>query len=356
MAKPTSTTNEALGLRHAMPLLVINLGGEMLYVLEQRLGAQQVKTDKSQRVLCDVVKTMFSRRFVEELFKPQFLYKDRNVRQIFDKLAHSSIMKLNETSMGKLYSLMVMGAKFQIVRVSTPCHMLDVTVEHLEQLKKMCASEVTDALLDYCLDSCQTCYGRFTPGDWCLCRQQLLSFFSTRRVRVSIFLQRDLQGQDGTLRLENGGPLTSGALPLTKTHPLARNYHAENRSQHARRLGANMYAEPIPEAKEVPEVKPVAVKEEPAPAKPSTACLELNLLADLVGGDDVPVESFRLALFEDEHEAASPLVDDARRIDARAQRKGVDERFAELGFDDDVKSEAKSEDSDDLLDLMDSIK
>ena len=62
-----------------------------------------------------------------------------------------------------------------------------------------------------------------------------------------------------------------------------------------------------------------------------------------------------MALFEDDQEAASPLVDDARRIDARAQRKNVEERFAELGFDD-VKSEAKSEGSDDLLDLMDSIK
>ena len=330
----------------------------MLYVLEQRLGAQQVKSDKSQRVLCDVVRTMFSRRFVDELFKPQFLYKDRNVRQIFDKLAHSSIMKLNETSMGKLYSLMVMGVKYQVVRVATPGHVLDVTIEHLEQLKRMCASEITDSLLDYCLESCQTCYGRFSPGDWCLCRQQLLSFFSTRRVRVSIFLQRDLQGQDGTLRLEHGGPLTSGALPLKKTHPLALNYHAENRSQHARQLGANMYAEPLPEAKEaVVEAKPVVKEdEEPPAAKPSTACLELNLLADLVGGDDVPTESFRLALFEDDAAVASPLRDDAHRIDARAQRKGVDERFAELGFDDDVKSEAKSEDSDDLLDLMDSIK
>ena len=119
-----------------------------------------------------------------------------------------------------------------------------------------------------------------------------------------------------------------------------------------------MYAEPIPEAKEVPvEAKPVAAKEEePVAAKPSTACLELNLLADLVGGDDVPTESFRLALFEDDAAVASPLRDDAHRIDARAQRKGVDERFAELGFDDD-KCEAKdNSDSDDLLDLMDSIK
>ena len=103
--------HKSLGLQHTMPLLLINLGGEMLYILEQRLSAQNVQSEKSVRVLCDVVRTMFSRRFVNELFKPQWMYKDKSIRQIFDKLAHSSIMKLNETSMSKLYSLMVMGVK-----------------------------------------------------------------------------------------------------------------------------------------------------------------------------------------------------------------------------------------------------
>lgn len=101
----------ASGLEHAMPLLMINLGGEMLYILEQRLAAQKVNESKASRVLCDVTRTMFSPRFMFELFKPQRMYTDISVRQIFDKLAHSSIMKLNETSMSKLYSLMVMGVK-----------------------------------------------------------------------------------------------------------------------------------------------------------------------------------------------------------------------------------------------------
>ena len=165
-----------------MPLLVINLGGEMLYVLEQRLGAQKVKSDKSQRVLCDVVKTMFSRRFVEELFKPQFLYKDRNVRQIFDKLAHSSIMKLNETSMGKLYSLMVMGAKFQIVRVATPCHLLDVTIEHLEQLKTRIAN-----------------LKKGSKQWWQLNRQLLVQSFKKCQLRLDKNLDQEINGGIQTL-------------------------------------------------------------------------------------------------------------------------------------------------------------
>lgn len=124
----------------AMPMLVINMGGEMVYILEQRLRAQNIPGDKSRKggsttaavplwrgcalrdvrdhatparcrppppppaVLSDVVKTMYSKKFIAELFKPQPLYSNRSTRQIFDRLAHSSIMRLNENSMDKVRS------------------------------------------------------------------------------------------------------------------------------------------------------------------------------------------------------------------------------------------------------------
>jgi hypothetical protein len=35
--------------RHAMPLIINNLGGEMVYILEQRLEAQAVPADKAKK-------------------------------------------------------------------------------------------------------------------------------------------------------------------------------------------------------------------------------------------------------------------------------------------------------------------
>ena len=52
MAKPevqAGSPHKALGLQHTMPLLLINLGGEMLYVLEQRLGAQSARRPRGLR-------------------------------------------------------------------------------------------------------------------------------------------------------------------------------------------------------------------------------------------------------------------------------------------------------------------
>ena len=54
-----------------MPLLVINMGGEMIYILEQRLRAQSIPAEKSEKVLVDVVRTMYSKNFISELFNPK---------------------------------------------------------------------------------------------------------------------------------------------------------------------------------------------------------------------------------------------------------------------------------------------
>ena len=105
-----------------LPVVVCNLGSEMIYILEQRLRAQSITSEKSVKVLHDVVKSMFDPTFVAELFKPQEVYSQRATRQIFDKLAHSSIMRLSESSMDKLYDLMTMGMEGPTAHSSTRLH------------------------------------------------------------------------------------------------------------------------------------------------------------------------------------------------------------------------------------------
>ena len=46
-------------------------------------------------MLDEVVCTWFDNQFIEELFKPQEIYSLASVRQIFERLAHSSIMRLS---------------------------------------------------------------------------------------------------------------------------------------------------------------------------------------------------------------------------------------------------------------------
>lgn len=52
----------------------------------------------------DIITTMFNKKFLEELFKPQELYSKKALRTVFDRLAHASIMRLNQASMDKVKS------------------------------------------------------------------------------------------------------------------------------------------------------------------------------------------------------------------------------------------------------------
>lgn len=87
------------------PILLFNLGGEMIYILDQRLKAQNVAKDKAARILNDSVKTMFAQSFIDQLFEPQKIFSINYTKTIFDKIVHSSIMTLNATSMSKVLSL-----------------------------------------------------------------------------------------------------------------------------------------------------------------------------------------------------------------------------------------------------------
>ena len=48
-----------------MPIIVINMGGEMIYILNQRLKAQSVADNKATKVLLDVLKAMYTTAFID---------------------------------------------------------------------------------------------------------------------------------------------------------------------------------------------------------------------------------------------------------------------------------------------------
>lgn len=55
----------------SMPILIYNLGVEMVYVLCSRLKAQQIPQDKSSKVIHDVVASLFDKKFIAEIQKKQ---------------------------------------------------------------------------------------------------------------------------------------------------------------------------------------------------------------------------------------------------------------------------------------------
>eukprot|EP00428_Durinskia_dybowskii_P084392 CAMPEP_0170441914 /NCGR_PEP_ID=MMETSP0117_2-20130122/47144_1 /TAXON_ID=400756 /ORGANISM="Durinskia baltica, Strain CSIRO CS-38" /LENGTH=348 /DNA_ID=CAMNT_0010702479 /DNA_START=179 /DNA_END=1222 /DNA_ORIENTATION=- len=133
-----------------------------------------------------------------------------STKQIFDKLAHSSIMRLNKTSMDKLFDLMTMGVKYQLISCKCSQQYLQVTLNHLDSLMEMVRSEGVNDLIQVAITKAIELYTKLSNGNWVLLEQALMQFFQGKKIKVSLFLQRNLQSLTGTILLDARGRLPFG--------------------------------------------------------------------------------------------------------------------------------------------------
>ncbi|XP_036371917.1 protein OSCP1a isoform X2 [Megalops cyprinoides] len=319
-----------------LPLLFINLGGEMLYILDQRLQAQNIPVDKAKKVMNDIIITMFNRKFMEELLKPQELYSNKALRTVFERLAHSSIMRLNQASMDKLYDLMIMAFKYQVMLCPRPKDLLLVSFNHLDAIKDF-VRDVPSVLnqVDETHRLLIEMYVPLSAGEFHLIRQTLLLFFQDLHIRVSIFLKDKVQSSSGRFVLPTGGPVPHGTevpglirmfdqrgnevkrvqFPGVGSYTSAvREGSFDLFGNRVTRLGTNMYSVSRPiETQMAGRSKSSAQNAKVNAAPNPLAKEELNLLSRLMGGLEVqsPAHTgfrFRINLFSTDEEEEEALL------------------------------------------------
>ncbi len=185
------------------------------------------------------------------------MYSSSSTKQIFEKLAHSSIMRLNKSSMDKLYDLMNMGFKRQIVNCNSPQQYLSLTLNHLESLKLLVDDPAVHELIQSAIDKSVTMYTSLSFSQLFSLKHTILRNLQDRRVKVSLFLQQGLQLSDGSLVLSQDGNLPrltetpgkiryfeNGSVVSTKTFDSVAAVGVSENNSHLDltcRLGLNMY-------------------------------------------------------------------------------------------------------------------
>ena len=190
----------------SMPVIINCLGGEMIYILCSRLKAQSITLDKSIRVIKDIGNILFNKKFQSELYIHKKPYKHQEVKSIFESFAHSSIMRLNTTSMNKLFELMLMTLKLQILRTRYPEEIYQITLNHflgiieilnsIETDDKSLLNRVQEEMLNF-----KQNYSKLSSYDYIILKSVILRFLQGKNVKVSIFIQDNLQDSNSIIYL-----------------------------------------------------------------------------------------------------------------------------------------------------------
>ncbi|XP_077285512.1 organic solute carrier partner 1 [Arctopsyche grandis] len=186
----------------AQALLVVNLGCELLYVVQQRLRAQRLPPDTANTVLTDILEVLFNEKLIRELEDAPQLGKHNHVRQLMEDIANVSIMRLDAFSMTKLWELMVMVFKWQI-SVTKPNELFILTERHLQGVIQLVPDQpVISKIMRFYHKIYKM--GKDTHEKCILMmRNAILIWLQDFNVRVSLLLRLGLQRNDGSFYMTN---------------------------------------------------------------------------------------------------------------------------------------------------------
>jgi hypothetical protein len=103
-----------------------------------------------------------------------------------------------------------MGVKYQLLSCRSPHQYLQVTLNHLDTISEMVKNEGVTDLVQLAISKAIDLYCPLSNGNWLLLEQVLMQFLQGKKIKVSLFLQRNLQSVMGTITLNNSGNLPFG--------------------------------------------------------------------------------------------------------------------------------------------------
>ena len=130
-------------------------------------------------------------------------------------------MKLNNTSMNKLFDLMLMSFKLQIVLTKFPEELYQITLNHFSQLSEILNKyNVDEEIKMKVLNSrkyIEDIYSKVPPFQYILIKQTLLRFFQGKNVKVTVFISEGVQTETGAIVI----PIEGYAPPsVNKPHSI----------------------------------------------------------------------------------------------------------------------------------------
>lgn len=153
---------------------------------------------------------------------------------------------------------MTMGVKYQIITCKSPQQYLQTTLNHLDSVIDMVKSESVTSLVQIAISKTVQTYSTLSSGNWMLLEQVVFSFYQGKKIKVSLFLQQNLQTVHGVLILNNKGSLPygterPGVIRYYEDHQLLRSeafsteladlcYESTDVIDSSSRLGMNMYS------------------------------------------------------------------------------------------------------------------
>lgn len=139
-------------------------------------------------------------KLLDELFIPQPVATHAVIKQLLQDISGTTIMKLDDYSMSKLWDLMTMIFKWQL-SVATNQNIFDISRRHLKNVATVMPQYFSKCIIESAMRRFEYLGQRFTDDDYKCLSNTMILWFSEYHTKISVLLRLGLQRKDGTFSL-----------------------------------------------------------------------------------------------------------------------------------------------------------
>ncbi|XP_050091696.1 protein OSCP1 [Anopheles aquasalis] len=186
-------------------LIILNLGCEMLYVIDQRLKAQAIPLDKSAQVLREITEVLLDPKFLHYISTAyqQSMLTVQQSRILLTDIACCSLMRLDVNSMDKLWDLMVMIFKWQMFLTNKSAQMLlDLSFRHLDGIGRLIPEMRKQILIDNVKKSLIELWDPLCEDEQIIVHRKVYKWLKPYNTKISILIRMGLQKSNGEFEIE----------------------------------------------------------------------------------------------------------------------------------------------------------
>lgn len=162
---------------------------------------------------------IFKEQFVKTLLIPQEPINLNILKDIFRKLAHSSIMKLDSSSMEKLLYLIIMTVKKEVFLTSSPLELFALTVGNLRMLHHHSRGAASEGLVKNAIEAFSSAAASYSYIQYLEIRDYLLTSLESYQTKVINFHEAGQQNDQGKLTFIRRNAHNRMPVGATRNHP-----------------------------------------------------------------------------------------------------------------------------------------
>uniref|UniRef100_A0A7S0G710 Uncharacterized protein n=1 Tax=Rhodosorus marinus TaxID=101924 RepID=A0A7S0G710_9RHOD len=168
-----------------------------------------VPPKKADEVIVDCAIALFEENVLERIFTEQSLFESDEIQQIFSLVGRSPSLRIDETNMAKIFQVMCMVTKANILYLRKPLDMFKFFDKHMSELsavleKTSLGEEVRDTLMDM-RKQFRRWYLDITIGEFQRIRMTILTRMYLMHSPVSVLLDSKIQHESGCLHAPTSG-------------------------------------------------------------------------------------------------------------------------------------------------------